>query len=260
MKKKSPLPLIVALFTSVALSPSLLAQVPVDTAYNAPTGGALIFEEYYGNGAGRDGTGSLDIDDLNSISAESINFTLDAPTNATLDLSGILNVYTQACVIDIGFMGWSTSNTGSEFSLQFIVGSGDGGTLNYIATPNPDELFGKDDAANGLSFPQDVQNVLRLSSQATGGSNPTTAAILGLNPDSTSSSIGGAAGAGEIFVITSGSGAAQSTIDLSWIRIYTGTTDFNAPLTAIPEVSSMGYMAFASLLVLCVYRRRSIRK
>ena len=260
MKNTRSTPLTIAVLASLALASILNAQVPVDTAYNAPTGGALVFEEYYGNGAGRDGTGSLDIDDLNSISAESINFTLDAPTNATLDLTGILNVYSQACVIDIGFMGWSTSNTGSEFSLQFIVGSGDGGTLNYIATPNPDVLFGKDDATNSLAFPQDTQNVLRLSSQATGGSNPTTAGILGLSSDSTSSSIGGAAGAGEIFVITSGSGAAQSTIDLSWIRIYADTTDFNAPLSSIPEVSSMGYLAFASLLGLVAYRRRCIRK
>ena len=72
--------------------------------------------------------------------------------------------------------------------------------------------------------------------------------------------VGGAAGAGEIFVITSGSGAAQSTIDLSWIRIYADTTDFNAPLSSIPEVSSMGYLAFASLLGLVAYRRRCIRK
>ncbi len=249
------------LFSSLLFISSLHAQVPPDTEYNAPASGTLVFEEFYGNGSGRDGSGSLDVDQLLSTQSEYISFQLDAPTNTTLDLTSILDINTQSYVIDVGINGWSTPNTGSEFSLQFLVGSNPGATYNYIAWHNPtDELYGKDNASSSLAFPQDTQTVLRMTGTAVNSGSPTNAALLGLSTDSTTSSIGGAASAGEILVFTSGSGGAQSTLELSWLRIYTGVTDTSAPLTAIPEPATIGYAGGALLLFLGIFVKRLRRK
>jgi hypothetical protein len=229
-----------------ALPLALSGQIPVGTEYDAPTGGTLVFEELYGSGTGRVGSGSLDIDSLQSTNENSITFNTNGSSsiNVTLDLTGILDVNTQDYVIDFGIVSWFTSNSGSAYSMQYIVASNSGGRFTYVVTPAEDTLFGLGNASETVSFPQTQETVFRLSATAINSGSSTNAALVGLSEDIASCTIGGTASS-KILVIGSGSGAA-SQIELAWLRIYTGTSDFTAPLSAIPESSSLSW----SVLVL----------
>ncbi|MCC6682944.1 MAG: hypothetical protein IT445_18755 [Phycisphaeraceae bacterium] len=226
--------------------------LPAGTNYDAPGSGTLVFDEDYGSGAGKDGIGSWIGTASYTLNTDSLRMTIPSySTHAQLMLP--VDIGMTDTVIDIGIESWDTtaaaglltggfnylsSGTGKKRLAGLLSDSG--GILNSTVSGG----------AGILSVLEGQANVLRFTSSTLSG----YALYTWANTDAVS----------EVTVGQSGTGATNNslvinsprnfTIDIAWIKIYSGVSDRSAPLS-IPEPASAGLQVVGALYLVGKRRR-----
>jgi PEP-CTERM motif len=239
--------------------------LPEGTSYQAPAGGTLVVDELYGSN--NDGQGSwTSKDDPNiTVNPESITVVLDQDNKDNSDVFRTLvtlpfDIYTTAYVIDIGLEFWTTEDTKPIFSMLWIPASTSGCKYNYITEPKGDlpedteaTLRGKT-MGGPIDFDQDVAQTVRLTATAGNAANPQNFAVIGTNSTTTTALKEGAAGVNGIFMTTAPDGLGEvgpTTVEVSWMKVYTGVIDNSPPLTDAPvlagDLDSDGFVGIADL-------------
>ena len=215
--------------------------LPAGTSYQVPAGGTLVVNELYGSN--NDGQGSwTSFDDPNiTVNPESITVVIDPdnPNNNDVFRSLVtlpFDIHTTSYVIDVGLEYWACNDTAPSFSLLWLPASTSGTKYNYItqpATTDPNDptatLRGKT-MGGPIDFDRDIPQVVRFTATAGTDPVPENYAVVSLNPATTTALKEGAAGLSGLFLTAGGGGAGPTTLEVSWMKIYTGVVDNSAPL------------------------------
>jgi hypothetical protein len=211
--------------------------LPPGTTYYPPTGGTLVLDEQYGSN--HDGLGSW-VQNTGTITQNpnSITVSVSGATWSYLNL-GTLQLDAYDHVIDMGLVGWNTTNWATEGCCWSGVweingATGTGWRTTWVMCPDSDYgtghdvpggvLIGKNAPATGIKVPEDTVTVLRFD----GRNTPEAYRDANSNTAGTSGEWNG--GNTNWLKLFTGGGVAHSNWTIAWIKIYTCVEADDPPL------------------------------
>lgn len=232
------------------------ALLPANTTYNAPATGTLVLDEEYGtDGVGigswivTSGSTATNVDSFTrTMTQTSHNMYLEFTT-----IGGGIDVDDTAMVIDIAIKGWSTSRTDGVDAASFNLLMGNNRNFRVALRSDGDGILVPGSTGTGsVDVPESELTVLRFTKTAAQNlfawSGTDDASELALTGSSSASSTDR--------LVLNLPVSSTFSIELAWMKIYTGVTDRSAPLSETVPEPGMGLMSLTVTGLMGMRRRR----